>query len=185
MASHITQRRINNRLARKNPHGKTLDTPNAYTLGELLNNLTSVTQLVQSAIESEGRDAPVSSSLKRLIDVVVGGETVPDTTVKRMSSGLLCAECRYAVHNCQCHTGRYKAVVGQSYQTQSGDMITVLGRSDESWGYETLICSDGRHRYDRSYHHEDAGRVTGTDHDYSCPDNIKWDVFTPIVAEEG
>lgn len=66
----------------------------------------------------------------------------------------------------------FKFVVGESYKTQGGLTIKVLGRTNPK-GYECLICSDGIYRYDRSTHSLDAGRVTGTDHDYSCPDNFK------------
>lgn len=62
--------------------------------------------------------------------------------------------------------------VGRSYETQDGKMIKVLGRT-ELKGHECLICDDNKHRYDRSTHSGDAGRVAGTKHDYSCPDNFK------------
>jgi len=64
--------------------------------------------------------------------------------------------------------------VGEQYETQSGEMVKVLGRTDMR-GYECLICSDGKHRYDRSDHSTDAGRVTGTAHDYSYDHNFKRD----------
>jgi len=67
----------------------------------------------------------------------------------------------------------YKYEVGHYYELQNGSTIKVLGRADEIHGYETLICSDHRHRYDRSTHSEDAGRCTGTNHDYSYEFNIK------------
>lgn len=66
----------------------------------------------------------------------------------------------------------FKYVIGETYETQDGKFVTVLGRT-EIRGYECLICSDNKHRYDRSTNDEDAGRVTGTAHDYSCPDNFK------------
>ena len=62
--------------------------------------------------------------------------------------------------------------IGQRYQTQSGEIVKVLGRTN-TVGYECLICSDKKHRYDRSTESDDAGRVTGTAHDYSCPDNFR------------
>lgn len=62
--------------------------------------------------------------------------------------------------------------IGEKYLTQSGNVITILGRTDLR-GYECLECSDGKYRYDRSTHNDDAGRVTGTEHDYSHPDNIR------------
>lgn len=62
--------------------------------------------------------------------------------------------------------------VGKSYMTQEGKMVKVIGRTDKYRGYECLICDDGKHRYDRSDHSSDAGRVTGTAHDYSYPSNF-------------
>ena len=64
--------------------------------------------------------------------------------------------------------------VGKTYETQAGNMVTVLGRTDLI-GYECLECSDNIYRYDRSKDNSDAGRVTGTAHDYSCLDNFKRD----------
>ena len=61
--------------------------------------------------------------------------------------------------------------VGKSYKTQAGESVTVLSRT-ETKGYECLECSDGRYRYDRSTRNSDAGRCTGTDHDYSYPHNF-------------
>jgi len=62
--------------------------------------------------------------------------------------------------------------IGEMYETQAGGFVTVLDRTDKL-GYECLVCSDGRHRYDRSTTSSDAGRVTGTPHDYSWPHNFK------------
>jgi hypothetical protein len=62
--------------------------------------------------------------------------------------------------------------IGQEYETQARKMVRVVGRTTIA-GYECLQCSDGKYRYDRSNHSEDAGRVTGTDHDYSWPGNFK------------
>lgn len=66
----------------------------------------------------------------------------------------------------------FRFVIGETYKTQAGEMITVLGRT-ETKGYECLECSDGKYRYDRSNHDSDAGRVTGTNHNYNCPDNFE------------
>ena len=63
--------------------------------------------------------------------------------------------------------------VGSTYETQAGEMVTVLGRADKYPGYETLICSDKKHRYDRSDSSIDAGRCCGTAHDYSYEHNFK------------
>lgn len=68
--------------------------------------------------------------------------------------------------------GTFKFEVGRQYETQEGQMVEVLDRTGDK-GYECLVCSDNAHRYDRSTSRADAGRVTGTPHDYSCPQNFK------------
>lgn len=70
---------------------------------------------------------------------------------------------------------QFKFKVGQLYQTLDGEVIQVKGRTT-SVGYECLICSDNIARYDRSTHSSDAGRVTGTPHDYSHKKNFRHDV---------
>lgn len=71
--------------------------------------------------------------------------------------------------------------IGGTYETQAGDYVTVLGRT-KLVGYECLKCSDDKHRYDRSTTSVDAGRVTGTDHDYSCPDNfVRTDITHNLI----
>lgn len=62
--------------------------------------------------------------------------------------------------------------IGKTYETQAGKLVTVINRRG-SRGYECLKCSDNSYRYDRSDQSSDAGRVTGTNHDYSCPDNFR------------
>jgi hypothetical protein len=62
--------------------------------------------------------------------------------------------------------------VGKAYETQEGHLVSVVGRTGAP-GYETLICSDCKHRYDRSTHSNDAGRVTGTRHNYTHRCNFK------------
>ena len=66
----------------------------------------------------------------------------------------------------------FKYKVGETYETQAGDFVKVINRTDLK-GYECLVCMDGRHRYDRSTGNADAGRCTGTAHDYSCEHNFK------------
>jgi len=61
--------------------------------------------------------------------------------------------------------------IGKTYKTIDGNTIVVLDRT-EMVGYECLVCSDGSYRYDRSTNSADAGRVTGTNHDYTYPKNI-------------
>lgn len=61
--------------------------------------------------------------------------------------------------------------VGKTYITQEGKPVTVLARTDVV-GYECLQCNDEVFRYDRSTHSKDAGRCTGTAHDYSDPRNF-------------
>lgn len=62
--------------------------------------------------------------------------------------------------------------VGAEYETQEGAKVRVLGRTSLR-GYECLVCDDGIYRYDREGNPTDAGRATGTAHDYSCPKNFK------------
>jgi len=66
----------------------------------------------------------------------------------------------------------FKYQIGKTYETQCGRFVIVYARTGHK-DYECLLCSDGRCRYDRSAHSEDAGRVTGTAHDYSYPHNFK------------
>lgn len=61
--------------------------------------------------------------------------------------------------------------IGEYYLTQSGNYVKVMSRTNFA-GYETLLCSDSKHRYDRSTTSVDAGRVTGTPHDYSDGSNF-------------
>lgn len=70
--------------------------------------------------------------------------------------------------------GPFKYIVGCEYRTQDGQYVKMLGRASlQHPGYESLICSDGKHRYDRSTSEDsDAGRVTGTAHDYSYGGNF-------------
>lgn len=67
---------------------------------------------------------------------------------------------------------RFMFKIRHTYETLAGAKVKVLSRT-RAKGYECVYCSDGKHRYDRSTSNSDAGRVTGTDHDYSCPDNFK------------
>ena len=66
----------------------------------------------------------------------------------------------------------FKFEIGKEYETQGGELVKVLGRTTLV-GYECVYCIDGIHRYDRSTSDSDAGRVTGTDHDYSEPKNFR------------
>lgn len=63
--------------------------------------------------------------------------------------------------------------VGKTYLTQEGKSVKVIARHDMIRGYETVVDETGCHRYDRSTGNKlDSGRVTGTAHDYSCPQNF-------------
>jgi hypothetical protein len=66
----------------------------------------------------------------------------------------------------------YQFEVGKTYMTQAGNPVRIVKRNDNLRGYEAVLGDDGAYRYDRSTHSEDAGRVTGTAHDYSHPDNF-------------
>ena len=69
----------------------------------------------------------------------------------------------------------YMFEVGKTYETQAGYLVKVLDRSgiEGIHGALTLVCSDGKYRYDRYHSTSDYGRCTGTNHDYSCPHNLK------------
>lgn len=67
----------------------------------------------------------------------------------------------------------YHFKIGEIYETQEGDQIQAIERHDKIPGYETVLFSDGYHRYDRSAKPIDTGKVTGTPYDYSDPRNIK------------
>jgi hypothetical protein len=66
----------------------------------------------------------------------------------------------------------YLFQVGKTYLTQRGEAVRVVLRHAELRGYETVMGDDGIHRYDRSSHNSDAGRCTGSAHDYSDPENF-------------
>ena len=68
---------------------------------------------------------------------------------------------------------KFKFQLGDVCETQDGRRVQVIGRVQPAPGYECVKCSDGMHRYDRNGDPSDAGRVTGTDHDYSYPGNFK------------
>ena len=64
----------------------------------------------------------------------------------------------------------FRFEVGKSYRTIGGDIVTIMGFTNEGLHYETVYDQHGVHRYtDASY---SAGRVTGTAHDCSDPRNI-------------
>lgn len=53
--------------------------------------------------------------------------------------------------------------VGETYETQAGEKVKVLGLQGPK-GFETMVCSDGVLRYNRSTGTGgDHGRVTGTE----------------------
>lgn len=60
----------------------------------------------------------------------------------------------------------YKFTVGEYYKTQDGNTVKVISRHTTP-GNGIVVCSDGLHRYDRFMNSSDAGRVTGSDTDYS------------------
>lgn len=68
----------------------------------------------------------------------------------------------------------FKFLVGKWYTTQAGDLVQIVGRFNTAYaGYETVLGSDGTHRYDRSTHSQDAGRVTGSSFGYTHPANFR------------
>jgi hypothetical protein len=73
----------------------------------------------------------------------------------------------------QTYGAPFRFTLGESYELQNGQFVKIVARHLQTAGYETIEDEAGVHRYDRSTHDSDAGRVTGTAHDYSCPENIK------------
>ena len=67
----------------------------------------------------------------------------------------------------------FRFTVGETYELQNGDRVKIVARHVKYRGYETVVDENGYHRYDRSTSDSDAGRVTGTPHDYSHPENIR------------
>lgn len=56
---------------------------------------------------------------------------------------------------------KFSYEIGKEYPLQNGSIVKILGRT-ETIGYECLICSDGKYRYDRSTNPVCDGRCTGT-----------------------
>lgn len=68
----------------------------------------------------------------------------------------------------------FKFKVGETYDLQDGTVIKVIGRTDTK-AYETLICSDGIYRYDRSTDSSDSpdkGRACASNIELMDPKNI-------------
>lgn len=61
---------------------------------------------------------------------------------------------------------------GQRCKTIGGSFVHVVKLKNRERGYETALFSDGVHRYNRSTHEMDQGRVTGSPHDWSDNRNI-------------
>jgi hypothetical protein len=68
---------------------------------------------------------------------------------------------------------QYRFQVGNTYTTLEGKEVKVVARVDELKGYECVLGDDGAHRYDRSTSDSDAGRCTGTDHNFTHPQNFR------------
>lgn len=62
--------------------------------------------------------------------------------------------------------------IGNWYTTQAGNSVQIVSVGSRVKGYETVVDHLGVHRYARSTHDRDQGRVTGTPADFSCADNI-------------
>jgi hypothetical protein len=60
--------------------------------------------------------------------------------------------------------------LGGTYRTQDGQLVKMVGIANPGTHLETLVDEHGVHRYSRQI--DDAGRVTGTAHDYSHPFNL-------------
>ena len=62
-------------------------------------------------------------------------------------------------------------VVGNSYRTQGGEWVKIVGKSGEGTHHETIVDEHGVHRYTGASFLR--GRATGSEHDYSHPKNIR------------
>lgn len=51
--------------------------------------------------------------------------------------------------------------LGMVCKTQGGKTVTAMKAYNNYRGYETMLWSDGKHRYNRSTHEECQGRCTG------------------------
>jgi hypothetical protein len=61
--------------------------------------------------------------------------------------------------------------VGNWYLTIGGRWICIKRKTNVDSYYETVVCSQGIHRYSNP-NREDFGRVTGSNHDFSDPRNL-------------
>lgn len=59
-------------------------------------------------------------------------------------------------------------IVGNHYRTQSGRLVRFVTVKQEGTPYETMMDETGCHRYTS----RDHGRVTGSAHDFSHPENV-------------
>lgn len=59
--------------------------------------------------------------------------------------------------------------VGNRYRTTAGKLVKLVERKDRENGESTVLGDDGIWRYNREF---DRGRVTGSPHDFSSPDNL-------------
>lgn len=66
---------------------------------------------------------------------------------------------------------------GKTYLTIGGEPFTVTECKDELGGYETVCNAEGKHRYNRTKHAWDAGRITGSKWTKDClrypPEEVK------------
>lgn len=67
---------------------------------------------------------------------------------------------------------KFKYKIGQLYKTLNNDEVKVLARTNLK-GYECILCSDKRYRYDRSTNQHDSGRCTGTSWEFPSINNLR------------
>jgi hypothetical protein len=79
----------------------------------------------------------------------------------------------YVNHNDLCHgfTSPFEYKVGDKLKNQLDEEVTIIGHTFQK-NYECAILSDGAYIYDRSNSKLDTGRITGTCHYYTHPQNI-------------
>lgn len=71
---------------------------------------------------------------------------------------------------------KFSYEIGKEYPLQNGSIVKILGRT-ETIGYECLICSDGKYRYDRSTNPVCDGRCTGTCTEFTNEFNLMNDSY--------
>ncbi len=132
------------------------------------NNLNNPNCILYNQTEADELRQKITKTLKQRSYVMYGTGKLEAFDYKKM----------YEIRT-DIKSENYKFEVGKSYVLQNGEIITVIGRGDTR-GYECLICSDGKYRYDRSTDpvtSPEKGRCTATSHELLYPYNILNELF--------